>query len=168
MPLEKCRLVLFFTRGVSLETWEKTGMLERELALYRALSPQLEGVTLVTHGGSGDLRFKEQLGPISLICNSDNLPEQAYIKRLVEEFPATHDGPVICKSNQVWGAEVSLQVARRRGWRAITRCGYLLSDFMEREHGVDTQPAAQARDLEKQVFRLADHGVVTTAAMRDR
>ena len=31
------RLVLFFTRGISLKTWGEIGMFEREVTLYRRL-----------------------------------------------------------------------------------------------------------------------------------
>ena len=42
--LKDTRLVLFFTRGVSLRTWDG-GMFEREVAFYRWLSPHLAIIT---------------------------------------------------------------------------------------------------------------------------
>ena len=36
------RLVLFFSRGMSLDLWWRAGILDRELTLYRALLPHLE------------------------------------------------------------------------------------------------------------------------------
>ena len=34
---KKTRLVLFFTENVSLEQWERSGLLDREVAIYRHL-----------------------------------------------------------------------------------------------------------------------------------
>ena len=53
-------LTLFFTRGVSLRTWDEIGMFEREVALYCALQPHLGGIAFVTYGDDS-----RQRGPFS-------------------------------------------------------------------------------------------------------
>ena len=44
--LANVRLVLFFTRGLSLRVWDQIGILEREAALYRRLAAALRRITL--------------------------------------------------------------------------------------------------------------------------
>ena len=39
--LKDLHLVLFFTEGVSLDTWHQLGTLDRELAVYRAMRTRL-------------------------------------------------------------------------------------------------------------------------------
>ena len=47
------RLVLFFTSGVSLRTWDEVGMFEREVAIYRRLQKHGVELSFVTYGDEG-------------------------------------------------------------------------------------------------------------------
>ena len=60
------RLVLFFTHGVSLKTWEDVGMLEREVALYRWMQGHGVQVTFVTYGYASDMSYADRLGGIRI------------------------------------------------------------------------------------------------------
>jgi glycosyltransferase involved in cell wall biosynthesis/2-polyprenyl-3-methyl-5-hydroxy-6-metoxy-1,4-benzoquinol methylase len=160
------QLVLFFTQGMSLRAWAGAGMLEREVALYRALRPHLGGITFVTYGNAQDNQYQKQLPGIGVVCNQWRLPLRWYVHLLHRLYPALWRGAVVFKSNQVQGADVALWAARRCGRPFIARCGYLHSDFMERQHGPDSPQAAQARTLERQLFTQADRIIVTTAAMQ--
>ncbi len=161
------RLVLFFTRGVSLKTWGDIGMLDREVALYRLIRPHVHNTTFVTYGGASDLHYTQQLDGISIICNRWNLPRWFYNLLISRVYPLSWRGGVVLKSNQVQGADIPMLVARRFGKKFIARCGYLYSDFMERQHGPNSSEARRAQSLEQKVFRAADRVVVTTPAMRD-
>lgn len=157
------RLVLFFTEGVSLQTWDSVGMFDREVALYKAL--QAEGVhtTFLTYGGDREQEFKSRLPGFQIMSNSWNLSRGLY-KQLVQTFPPKGD---IYKSNQISGADVALRAARRANARFIARCGYLLSEIQVNKFGASSPEAQQARKLEAEVFGGADRVVVTTKAMLD-
>ena len=62
-------LVVFFSRGMSLEGWERAGILERELALYRALLPHLDHLAFVTYGGTADLELGRRIPGIEVLPN---------------------------------------------------------------------------------------------------
>lgn len=160
------KLTLFFTRDVSLRTWDKGGMLEREVAIYRALLPHIENVTFVTYGDANDLRYADHLDGIGIICNRWNLPRWLYVRLISHLYPLLWRGSVVLKSNQVQGADIALQAAKRFGKKFIARCGYLHSEFVERQHGVDSREARLARALEQKVFVGADRVVVTTLPMQ--
>jgi glycosyltransferase involved in cell wall biosynthesis len=162
------RLILFFTDGVSLKTWGDVGMLEREVALYRVLRSHLRGVTFVTYGDAGDLRYAARLQGIRIICNWWRLPQRWYAKLVSAIFPWLWRGPVVVKSNQVQGADIALAAARRIRKKFVARCGYLLSDNMERAHGAESPQAKTACALEREVFTRADRVVVTTPAIREK
>jgi len=164
--LKEAHLVLFFTRGISLKTWNDVGMLDREVALYRALRQHLRAITFVTYGDVRDLRHVKQLNGIRIICNILRLPQRLYSRVLSDVYPMLWEGPVVFKSNQIPGADVALEASRRFRKKFIARCGYLYSEFMEREHGSSSRQAQRARILERKVFTAADRVVVTTLAMR--
>jgi glycosyltransferase involved in cell wall biosynthesis len=155
------KVTLFFTEGVALHTWHQNGMLARELAVYQRLQQQGIGVRFVTYGNRSDHALRKSLGDIELETNDLNLPIDWY-KRKVELFPP--DGDVF-KSNQVAGADLALNAARRKGAKFVARCGYLLSEFQQRKYGVQSPEARAAFELESRVFGDADRVVVTTESM---
>jgi glycosyltransferase involved in cell wall biosynthesis len=160
------RLVLFFTRGVSLRTWHDVGMLEREAAIYLRLRDHGVAVSFLTYGNASDLQYANQLGGIRIICNRWGLPEPWYVSLISWLYRPQWRGPTVFKSNQVQGADVALLAARRVKKKFIARCGYPYADFMERQHGPDSPEAESACTLEQQVFSGADRVVVTTPAMQ--
>ncbi len=159
------KLVLFFTRGVSLRTWDRVGILEREVALYRAMRPHLHSVTFVTYGNARDLDYADRLAGIRILCNRWGLPQQWYIRLLSWLYPVLGRGFTVLKSNQVRGADVPLLAAHRFGKKFIARCGYLPSTKVIWRYGEESLNARRTKQLEARVFRGADRVVVTTAEM---
>ncbi len=166
MSIKNIHLFLFFTRGISLKIWDEAGLLEREVALYKALHQQLGGIAFITYGDSRDLRYGDRLNGIRVICNRWKLPKLLYCWLLANFYPFYWKENIIVKSNQVQGADIALKVARRAGKKFIARCGYLYSDFMERRYGDNSFQTQQARSLERKVFTSADRVVVTTPLIR--
>ena len=162
------RLFLFMTEGMSLTRWRELGMLDRELALYRRLSPQLAAIVIVSYGGRADTRIVADEAGIEVICNRWGLPQGLYRRLLPHLLGGARRGPAIFKSNQLRGADLALRLARRCGAAFIARCGYLLSDFEAQAHGRASAEHGAAQQLEAHVFGGADHCVVTTEAMRVR
>jgi glycosyltransferase involved in cell wall biosynthesis len=161
-------VALFFTRGVSLATWEEAGILERELALYRRLGERGVGVALVTYGRNGERRYRNRLPGFALHHNRWNLPEPVYAALASRLHGALLARAAVVKSNQVLGADVALAAARRHGKPLIARCGYLHSEFIEQAHGAGSPQARRAAALEEKVFSGAACVVVTADSMRRR
>ncbi len=166
--LAAMRLILFFSRGVSLKAWSDIGLLEREAALYRRLKPKLRGIDFVTYGDAQDRVYGARLAGIRVRCNRWRLPGEAYQKMVTRIVPWSWRGPVVVKSNQIQGAEIALEAARRAGKPFVARCGYLLSDNMARTYGTESAQAVSSRALEHRVFSGADRVVVTTPAIREK
>lgn len=158
------RLSLFFTEGVSLQTWQQVGMLDRELALYRAFLERGAEVEFITYGGRADRELGRHLPGIKVHTNQFDLPRSWYAHLVPWKL---HGGPgSVYKSNQVAGAELGLKAARQKGTQFVARCGYLLSDFTQRRQGRDSVEFRQAQQMEQNVFGHADRVVVTTQAMK--
>lgn len=163
---DSMHLALFFTRGVSLQTWESLGMFGREVALYQRLQAQGVRVTFVTHGDSHDRRFAGRLPGISICCNHWGLPPHVY-ERLIPLLHARRlRRATLFKTNQIPGGGAALLASHLHARPLIARCGYLWSEFMERRHGADAPATRRSRATEWQVFTGAHRVVVTTAAMR--
>jgi len=161
-------LTLFFTRGVSLGAWERTGILGREVALYRRLAEKGMRIRFVTYGKAGERCYRERLPGFGLHYNRWALPETLYATLAPRIHGAILKSSAIVKSNQVLGADVALAAARRYGKPFVARCGYLHSDFIERAHGKGSKAAQRAELLERTVFEGAARIIVTTESMRSQ
>lgn len=163
MPaIGQVNLVLFMTGGMSLAAWDRIGMFEREVALYRALRPHLGGVRIVTYGDREDLALAERLPGIDVTCNRLGLSAAAYRFLVARVVPRTWRRPAVVKTNQVPGADTALAAARTAGARLVGRCGYLPSEIAEFRAGTDSEAYREARALEARLFTAADRVVVTT------
>ncbi len=161
-------LALFLTFRGSLEQWSRSGMLEREIAIYRRMASRGVGVDFVSYGGRGEREFLTTFPEAGIAANSLGLPGKIY-SRII---PMLHKNLLrradIIKSNQIMGADTALGAARRLGKKFIARCGYLHSEFAEKAYGDESPAARSARALEGRVFRGADRIVLTTEEMRNR
>ena len=73
-------LALFFTYGASLENWDKTGSLNREINIYRKLSKYFDKIFFVTYG-KNDFRYAQQL-PSNIII----LPKKINVNNFLYSF----------------------------------------------------------------------------------
>jgi len=166
IDLRQLHLVLFFTEGVSLVTWERGGLFNREVALYQALRPHLGKITFVTYGDGRDLEFSSRLEGIRIVCNRWGLGRQWYRRTLPLSLRSCRQGPAIFKSNQIRGGEIPLYLARRFGKPFIARCGYLVSDSIQWREGEQAPATQKAMADEKRLFNHAHRCVVTAPHMK--
>ena len=163
--LSDIRLILFFTRGVSIKTWDDVGMFEREVAIYQRLQKHGVQIAFVTYGNARDLSYAERLHGIRILCNRWSIPQRCYVLLLTQLYPMLWHGFTVLKSNQAQGADIALKAARRFGKKFIARCGYLPSNIAIWRHGIESSQAQREQQMEASVFRAADRVVVTTPAM---
>ncbi|MBF0289964.1 MAG: glycosyltransferase [SAR324 cluster bacterium] len=131
MEMDSVHLALFFTYGVSLKTWAETGLLEREVELYRELIQKGAQVTFITYGDETDYQYQEQLGPIQIIpyyahCQVPKSKELKLIHSVLLPLILRHflQKVDLYKTNQMWGSWNA--VIAKWLWRKklIIRCGY--------------------------------------------
>jgi glycosyltransferase involved in cell wall biosynthesis len=163
MAADGGRLALFFTRGVSLETWERNGSLERELALYRALGERLDEVALLTYGGAAERRYGDRIGNLTLLPNERRLPALAYEALLPVLRSRDLRRMTVLKTNQLTGGRAALRARRLHGVPLITRCGYLRTEV----EPPGSMRWRLSRLLERTLFRGGDIAVVTTERLRE-
>jgi len=166
----RIHLTLFFTRGVSLRTWEELGMFEREVALYRKFQAKGMKVSFVTYGDERDLKYAPRIPGIDILCNSrpeKRLPFRVYAALIPIIHAKILRKSNVIKSNQTAGAEIAQRAAKF--WRKpfIARSGWMWSFNEARRTGQNSQQTLQVLELEKKIFSKADRIIVTTSAMRE-
>ncbi|MBF0268006.1 MAG: glycosyltransferase family 4 protein [Alphaproteobacteria bacterium] len=161
------RLVLVFSRWMSLGRWDELGMFERETALYRRLSAMGVQVSFLTWGAGAELDFAARLPGISILCNRFNLPTKHY-ERLAPLLHARHLWQAdAIKTNQASAATIAQPAAKL--WRRplIARMGFMASEFAARDFG-DGSPEYRTEIMrEDTLFSAARAIVVTTPTMAD-
>ncbi len=162
----KKHLGLFFTKGVSLGTWAQVGNLTRELAIYKRLVRRGWDVSFVTYGDASDHEYSESLEGINIVCNEEGISPEVYEAELVNIHGERFKEFSIIKTNQMYGADIALGVAKKFSRPFIARCGYLWSVNSAKENGSDSEKAIEADRVERQAFSEADAISLTTDAMK--
>jgi len=124
-------LTLFFTYSISLKTWAETGLIDREILLYKKLIEKGIQVSFITYGDERDYSYREKLGEIEII------PFYGYTKRpklKIVRFLHSFFLPFILKekikeadilkTNQMWGSWVVMLSKLLYKKKTVVRCGF--------------------------------------------
>src|SRR3989344_8853383 len=77
--LKDKKLALFFTGGVSLQTWERVGNLQRELLRYCEFAKHFKKIYFFTYGDRSDLAYQKILPEnIIILPKKYKLPSKIY------------------------------------------------------------------------------------------
>lgn len=165
LPSGRLRLLLVFSRFMSLAEWDRLGMFEREVAIYRRLVNLGVDVGFMTYGGREELDFASRLPGISIHPNRWNLKPRHY-ERLAPLLHAPKLARVdVVKTNQVSSVYAAAPASQLWRKRLLGRMGFLPSDFAARGQGENSQEYENADALESRLFAAADSIVVTTREM---
>lgn len=138
---KKISLSLFFTGGVSLQTWDQTGLLNRELAIYHHLRLQSIQTRLITYGHPTDQEYAKKVSPLKIITTPWYPNSLETSRRLMlKNFPSLFCSDVL-KTNQILGSDIAVKVKKIFKKPLITRCGYL--------HSIFTNPSFQIWTIRK-------------------
>ncbi len=133
------KLTLFFTYGTSLKIWQETGLLEREIQIYKDLNCKNIEVQFLTYGDENDLCIIPKTGieviPIYTKMRKSKSKILNYIKSLFIPFFFSRElsESQIYKTNQMWGSWVAILSKLLFKKKLIVRCGYELLDFSLKE-----------------------------------
>lgn len=163
---ETKRLALFMTRRMSLAKWQRIGILDREMALYRRLHANGIKVSVVSYGGREEREFAEAFPWITLCYNRWNLPRKIYETGIPWLHRQTLRHCNWIKTNQSEGALAACHTART--WRVplIARSGFCWSQTLARSSTAIDRKVRLAQREERSAFTRADRIVVTTDALR--
>jgi len=153
-------LALFFTYGVSLELWQKKGMLERELKLYKRLGEHFNKIYFVTYGRN-DNKFGSQLKEynIEVLPKKFWLPNFIYFLLIPYFYKKELKDCDYYKTNQMLGSCVAVKAKKKFKKPLIIRTGYTLSIFAKKKSWLRYLIAGF---IEKHNLKHADVFVVAT------
>lgn len=154
-------VAVFFTRGMSIEEWNKAGLLEREMAFYRRLSKKVGRICFVTYGDSDDSRYCDDLASIEILSNRWSLPTNVYSVLAPWLHRSALREMSIFKTNQINGGWCALIARAVFGGKLLVRCGYIWSVFVERL-GAGHVRRWLSKRLERIVLKSADAIIVSS------
>lgn len=178
------KLALFFTYGVSLEIWEKKGMLERELKLYKELTKNkdFDVIYFITYG-KNDNKYKEMLSKYNIKIlykhKFNFLPNFIYSLVLPFIYKKQLSSVDFIKTNQMlgsWSAVFTKFLYKKQGESRqgrergdsgvylIVRTGYTLSIFSKR---VSKIKWILSKIIEFFSIKFADRVVVATQSEKE-
>ena len=135
-------VLVFFTYGVSLQTWKDSGLIDRELKIYQEMAEKFNvNYTFVTYGSEKDYAYS------SLVKNLQILPVYSFKKyhknkvlRLLQSLTIPFmikkllpEKSYIIKTNQLYGGWVAILYKIISRNSLIVRTGYDLLTFTIKE-----------------------------------
>jgi glycosyltransferase involved in cell wall biosynthesis len=164
--LSGIHLALFLSRATPLGEWERIGILEREIALYRRLRPHLAGLTIVTSGGEGELAYQEPLGDIHILYNRWGFSPNVY--SLLAPWLHWRDlrNATVFKTNQLDGAWTAVIAGKVHTRPVIVRAGYPWALNFRRTMAQQKLKGVLVEALERFSIRRASCVVVTTNRLK--
>ncbi|MFL2784122.1 MAG: glycosyltransferase family 4 protein [Dehalococcoidia bacterium] len=159
------RIAVFLTRGGSLQVWEQKGILLRELQIYKELENHGVHTTLITYGENSQKDFESVLGNIEVCYNNFKLPLRIYEKMIPWFHRKALQKVDLIKTNQTNGSLAALRASNIWKKPLLSRCGYLWSEFAERDFGFDAVITQKAINTENKVFSESAANVFTTQDM---
>ena len=124
-------IILFFTYGISLKDWDESGILNREIELYKSLSKNRDTkFTFVTYGDKEDHKYSYILDDLNIIPIYSLINESKYnilnfFKSLFisKKLSKIISDPTYLKTNQLNGSWVAMLI------KFYTRCYYFYNFF---------------------------------------
>jgi glycosyltransferase involved in cell wall biosynthesis len=166
MNPEDIHLVLFLSRATPISRWERIGILERELAIYKSLVRKLKSISIVTSGGSEELNYLDKLSGIRLLYNRFRLPPNLYSLLAPFIHYSELKKATVIKTNQLdgsWSAILAGKLVRKP---VIVRSGYLWAE-VNRQSGNKGLKARLIGYLQAYAYRHANAVFLTTQEMAD-
>lgn len=163
------RLGLFFTRHVSLDTWREVGLVDRELAIYRALGER--GVKTTLFGYDKEVHAPLEDEGFHCVC-----VRSGWLVGMLKALRRQNKGyrhllnaageVDLIKTNQFAGGREALATATLTGKPLIARSGFIPSLTA----ALDQRPPEYVQSLEDEEMEVIDRAaavVVTAEHLRD-
>ncbi len=160
------KLVLFFSRGISLLTWQNSGLLYRELEIYKRMRPYLESISFITYGKDSEASFVRDIEGFRTLNNQWRLPTDLFSLLSPLLYRCKIRSADIIKTNQINGWWAGGLAKFLYGKPLVVRCGYLLSLDQERK-GYGKLRKYIVSLIEKCAFKYSDASIVTTPQIKE-
>jgi glycosyltransferase involved in cell wall biosynthesis len=157
-------LVLFLSRATPLNRWAQMGILERELAIYKALERSLAKISIVSSGRKDECLYLNADTNIKILYNTWNLSANLYsLLAPMLHWQSLRQASVYM-TNQMDGAWTALIAGLLYHKPVIARAGYLWAE-LNRQSGGRGIKAFLIDLLQALAFRQANKVFLTSQDM---
>ena len=168
MKHKPIKILLFFTYGVSLNRWNGTGLIGREVLYYQELARKHNvKVTFLTYGQSKDVELAKKYIDIDIVPVYNKIRKPKYrIFRFIQSlfipfiFRETIKKADILKTNQIWGSWVAVLSKIIYKKTLIIRCGW--EKYFYNLSGMDHSNRFFVRLVSLISYRIADHIIISS------
>ena len=138
-------VLLIFTYGISLKIWDETGLLNREIGLYKKLNDTEEiNFTFLTFGNEVDHQYDDLLGDIKIFpiyskfkFHKNKIIRFLYTFVICFKLKKQFKDIEIIKTNQLMGAWMAIALKKLIGCKLIIITGYdILSVSIKNKKGL--------------------------------
>ncbi|MFA6427548.1 MAG: glycosyltransferase family 4 protein [Candidatus Magasanikbacteria bacterium] len=150
-------LAVFFSYGVGIETWQRQGIIDRELALYTRLIPFFKKIYFFTYDTLSN--HKEIDKDLIVVPNSSWLPNFLYSLFMPFVHRKLLSSATIYKTNQMYGSWSAVIAKWFFHKPLVVRAGFRLSTNARH---LDIFRKTIARMIERLALMNADYAIATT------
>ena len=124
------KLLFTFTYNISLERWYNTGLIDREILIYRELAKKDVAISFLTYGNKTDFKYSHFLGSIRLFPISKYIESKSFFLKFLKSlflpfklknFFTNFD---LIKTGQIYGSWVAIIAKMLYGKKIIIRSGF--------------------------------------------
>lgn len=164
---EPLKLTVFAGHETTLEAWERTGILDRELRPYLRLQDRNVKVSLVTYGGREELQYASRAPGLTILCNRWGLPAKTYLRRVHQAHALALLRSHVLKTHATTALISALRA--RWAWQAplIVRLSFNWSESARIKQPGDARLAKRVDELERAAASSASHIITATQAIAD-
>lgn len=168
-------LWVVLTHDISLNKWKVSGVLYRELKIYRTFLDLGHSVTFITYGDKSDHSVLQSIDSRfkAFPLYENNWRPRSKLIRLIQSIwlPVTlrksSSKPTIVMSNQLWGAWVAILLGKILRSKVIVRCGFEKYQNTIRLDGVGFFQRYIIWLISFVCYWTSDKIIVTTDAIRE-
>ena len=166
MP-EPIKLTAFIGHETTLATWDRTGVLDRELKPYLRLQEKNVRISLVTYGGREDLQYAKRMPGIKILCNRFGLPAKTYLRRVHQAHALSLLRSQALKSHVTTALISALRA--HWAWRTplIVRLSFNWSESARVKQPGNAPLAKRVDELERAALARASHIMAATQDIAD-
>ena len=173
MKASPIRILLFFTYGVSLNRWNSTGLIDREVLYYQKLVKKHNiKVAFLTYGQGKDVQLAKKYSDIDIIPIYDKIRKpKNRIFRFIQSlfiplfFRKEIKKADILKTNQMWGSWGSVLSKFIYGKPLIVRSGW--DKYYNNMMGFDYSNKYITWLISKISYKLADQIIITSSELKN-
>lgn len=161
------KLALFFSKKVSLKTWDETGIFDREIALYEKHADKGIDTLFITYDKAIDSSIAERIPNINILYNRFHLSSDSYHFFCPILHAKALEKVDIIKTNQISGSLAAINASRLFKKPLVARCGYMHSEFSILKNGAESRKTRRILANEHRLFSRANAIIVTTKSMAE-